>query len=110
MLLEYQDLRILFTGDLEKEGEEMFVRAFSGTNQLRHADQDMMILIAGHHGSKNATSSSLLDLVKPDLVLISCGKNNRYGHPSRAMLERVMSAGIPYRRTDLEGAIQVAVK
>ena len=144
MMLRYQNLKILFTGDLEKEGEEMFVRAwkeksvFSDRNtDIQNRDdkdgdnkdgqdridkehqnhiyddeqdrgkEDITILIAGHHGSKNATSREMLDLVKPDLVLISCGKNNRYGHPARAMLERVEEAGVPYRRTDLEGAIQV---
>lgn len=66
-----------------------------------------MILVAGHHGSKNATSEEWLDLVKPDLVLISCGKNNRYGHPAQAMLQRLENRHIPFRRTDLEGALQV---
>lgn len=110
MLLTYRDLQILFTGDLEKEGEEKFVKAwksralFKNGEDLKHSRK---ILIAGHHGSKNATSKELLDMVKPDLVLISCGKNNRYGHPARIMLERLEKAKIPYRRTDLEGAIEV---
>ena len=115
MLLKYHDLQILFMGDLEKEGEEMFVRAWSNspifcqnnwkTSGLESGNKT--ILIAGHHGSRNATSSGLLEMVKPDLVLISCGKNNRYGHPAGEMLERVEAAGVPYRRTDLEGAVQV---
>ena len=111
MMLSCQDLRILFTGDLEKEGEEMFVRAWRGSREFpeeeKKSTQGTMILVAGHHGSKNATSSELLEMVKPDLALISCGKNNRYGHPARNMLERLEQAGVPYRRTDLEGAIVV---
>ena len=147
MLLTYRDLRILFTGDLEKAGEERFVTAWknhslfrnrggerSGSSQFQDQDSERsgdsknrdqisessghsqmpdstaeykVILVAGHHGSKNATSRELLDLVKPDIVLISCGKNNRYGHPAREMLERLQEAGVPYHRTDLEGAIQV---
>ena len=114
MALSCRSLRILYMGDLEKEGEEMFVRAWK-TSQLflscakeKGSDDNTIILVAGHHGSRNATSKELLDMVKPDLALISCGKNNRYGHPAPAVLERLKEAGSKYRRTDLEGAIQVA--
>ena len=110
MLLTFRDLRILFTGDLEKEGEAQFVKAFSKTGLFADDPMDsdpFMVLIAGHHGSQYATSEEFLDLVKPDLVLISCGRNNRYGHPSEKMLKRLRQEGIPYRRTDLEGAMQM---
>jgi competence protein ComEC len=110
MLLTFRDLRILFTGDLEKEGEAQFVKAFSKTGLFADDPMDsdpFMVLIAGHHGSQYATSEEFLDLVKPDLVLISCGRNNRYGHPSEKMLKRLRQEEIPYRRTDLEGAMQM---
>ena len=108
MMVRYRNLKILLTGDLEKEAEQMFVRSWQGSSLFSSSGKaDKMILAAGHHGSRYATSRQLLDLVKPDLVLISCGKNNRYGHPARQMLERVIEAGVPYRRTDLEGAISV---
>ncbi len=116
MLLTLKDLRILFTGDLEKEGEALFVKHYRkspffrkdpGKNHLPEDENKTMILIAGHHGSKNATSEELLELVSPDLVLISCGKNNRYGHPALDMLRRVEEAGAAYRRTDLDGAVVV---
>ena len=110
MMVQYRDLKVLLTGDLEKEGEEMFVRSWQGSPLFPGKGKTgKMILIAGHHGSKYATSRELLDLVKPDLVLISCGRNNRYGHPAGQMLERVLQAGVPYRRTDLEGAVEIQV-
>ena len=127
MLLRYKNLRILFTGDLEKEGEKSFTEAWkssglfgeipgqetsgpvtSGEIPGQETSVPAIILIAGHHGSKNATSGEFLELVKPDLVFISCGKNNRYGHPAKEMLERLDAAGIPFHRTDLEGALQLS--
>jgi competence protein ComEC len=107
--LSWQDIRILFTGDLEKEGEEKFTRAyqdaalFSPPQGYPYIDS-RTILLAGHHGSRNATSEAFLSLVRPDLVLISCGRNNRYGHPAAAMLKRLEDKGLPCFRTDQDGA------
>ena len=53
------------------------------------------ILDAGHHGASNATGEALLDLAQPELVLISCGKNNRYGHPAPETLKRLEERGNP---------------
>ena len=112
MIFTCRNLRILFMGDLEKEGETMFVNAWKNRfPSLSEAQSgtDTMVLVAGHHGSKNATSKELLDLVKPDLALISCGRNNRYGHPAPQMLRRLEEAGVNCRRTDLEGAVQICI-
>ena len=107
--LSWQDIRILFTGDLEKEGEEKLVRAYQDTTLFSpprgHSENNSRtILLAGHHGSLGATSERFLSLVRPDLVLISCGRNNRYGHPAAAMLKRLEDKGLPYFRTDQSGA------
>ena len=67
------------------------------------------ILDAGHHGASNATGEALLDLAQPELVLISCGKNNRYGHPAPETLERLEERGIRWYSTAEVGAIQVHV-
>jgi competence protein ComEC len=109
MLAVFRDLRILLMGDLEKEGEAKFVRDLQASRLFPSlSGQGKLVLIAGHHGSKYATSEALLEMVKPDAVLISCGKNNRYGHPAGEMLRRLEQARIPYHRTDLEGAIRVS--
>ena len=63
------------------------------------------MLQTGHHGSKNATSEEFLDAVEPDIALISCGRNNRYGHPAGETLERLDKAGVDVFRTDRDGAI-----
>lgn len=107
MLLRYKNLQILFPGDLEKEGEEKFT-AFCRENETFSSSDDVLnILIAGHHGSKNATSGELLKTYQPDLVLISCGKNNRYGHPAPSMLKRLKRRHIPFIRTDACGFIRI---
>lgn len=67
------------------------------------------ILDAGHHGASNATGEALLDLAQPGLVLISCGKNNRYGHPAPEMLKRLEERGICWYSTAKVGAIQMHV-
>ncbi len=102
MVITYKTLQIWCMADLEKDGEDMFIRDCSAGEKNGNR-----ILIAGHHGSKNATSEALLKKLKPDLVFISCGKNNRYGHPAREMLDRLERAGIRYLRTDQEGAIEI---
>lgn len=107
MLLRYKNLQILFPGDLEKEGEEKFTAFCRENDTFSSSDDVLNILIAGHHGSKNATSDELLKTYQPDLVLISCGKNNRYGHPAPSMLKRLKRRHIPFIRTDACGFIRI---
>ena len=109
-------IRILMPGDLEKKAEEMFTEHYrrkgsgsekgAGTAAAVNVGQEkpVRILVAGHHGSQYATSVAMLELVQPDLVLISCGRNNRYGHPAGEMLERLKEYGTAWKRTDLDGA------
>lgn len=76
LLFEIKGTRILCLGDLPSEYE----------NQLKiKAD----ILKLSHHGSGSSTSELFLESVEPKLVLISAGRNNRYGHPSREVIMRL---------------------
>ena len=97
-MLNYKGFRVLLTGDNEKDGEKTLTERY-GSNLK--AD----VLQTGHHGSKNATSKEFLDAVEPDIALISCGRNNRYGHPAGETLERLDKAGVDVFRTDRDGAI-----
>lgn len=104
--LSQGDFQMLLTGDLEKSGEDWLVE------QARPATQNPLrctILDAGHHGAFNATGEALLDLAQPGVVLISCGKNNRYGHPAPETLQRLEERGIRWYSTAEVGAIQVQV-
>ncbi|BAU27160.1 competence protein ComEC [Aneurinibacillus soli] len=100
LLLEVYGRRILFTGDLEREGE---------LRLLADGMEKVDILKVGHHGSKGSTSEEWLTQIKPDLAIISAGRNNRYGHPHRDTMERLNQADSRIVRTDECGAVTVIV-
>lgn len=102
--LEYGSFSALFTGDLETQGEQWLVDTY-GESVL-----DSTLLDAGHHGAKNASCDRFLEAVSPRAILITCGRNNRYGHPAPEMLERAEKAGIPCYITARSGALSVSVK
>lgn len=93
----------LFTGDLEKEGEQWLTEHY-GESVL-----DCMLLDAGHHGSANASTKELLNAAAPQAVLVSCGRNNRYGHPAPETMARIAESGASCYVTAKRGAISAAV-
>ena len=97
VLFQSQNCDILITGDRNSQGERKLLKAAE--------IPDLEILIAGHHGSKHATSMELLQATRPELVIISVGANNRYGHPTVETLERLELYECEVYRTDLSGTI-----
>jgi len=97
--LTYGNFTMLFTGDAETETEAELVKA-----KLPIRAQ---ILKVGHHGSRHATSERFLNAVKPDVAIISCGADNRYGHPSQPTLDRLKRSNLQVHRTDLSGEITI---
>ena len=96
---QFYQKRFLFTGDLEEAGEKKL---------LSHYPQlQVDVLKVGHHGSKGSSSDLFLDQVHPQLALISVGKNNRYRHPHKELLDRLEKRSIAYLRTDERGAIRL---
>ncbi|MDP4115082.1 MAG: DNA internalization-related competence protein ComEC/Rec2 [Bacteroidota bacterium] len=93
----YGKTGILFTGDLGKMGEDRLAAYWK--NAL-HSD----ILKISHHGSKNSTKDEFLNLSAPKMCLISVGIRNRYGHPSKEVLDRIKNNS-QVLRSDKEGAI-----
>lgn len=73
------------------------------------ADLDSQILKVGHHGSKNSSYLSFLNLVKPEYSVISVGTKNKYGHPNNEVVERLKNYGKVYR-TDLNGDTGFEIK
>ena len=65
------------------------------------------VLIAGHHGSKNSTCEELLYAVSPEIVCISAGKDNPFGHPAPELLRRLAEFGCAVYRTDLHGTVTI---
>ena len=104
IMLTYNEIDILFTGDAEKLIEEEVLDKYD--------ELDIDILNLGHHGSSTSTSLEFLNLTKPESVVISCGKLNEYGHPSDIVLKRLKEFGIDDNeifRTDLCGNIVFGV-
>lgn len=69
-------------------------------------DWSSQILKVGHHGSRTSTSPEWLEEVKPQYAVISCGRDNIYGHPAKETLEKLSVAGPRIFRTDLQGDIE----
>lgn len=97
-ILKYRETEILFTGDVEAAGE-LFIR----DNYKDFLNTD--ILKAGHHGS--ITSSTIPFILKntPKIAVISCGKFNKFNHPSEIILNRLKRSDAEIFRTDNEGAV-----
>lgn len=77
-MLCYGDVRILFTGDIEKEAEALLVK------DMTELDAD--VLKVAHHGSPTSSTEEFIDKVMPAVAVISVGNNN-FGHPSDAVLD-----------------------
>lgn len=65
------------------------------------------VLKVGHHGSDTSTSEIFLGYVSPEYAVISVGKDNKYGHPRKEILERLERFGVSVLRTDKSGAIKM---
>lgn len=96
----------LFTGDVEANGEEALLNTlYKWKNQEKL--NSMELLKVAHHGSKNSTPLSMLELLEPEISVISCGEQNHYGHPHEELLERLEKIQTKTYRTDECGAITI---
>ena len=95
--LVYGDTSILLAGDAEQESEQEMTEYWP--------DLKADVLCVGHHGSPTSTGEAFLDSVNPSIAVISCGRDNSYGHPGKAVLERLDSRNITVFRTDESGTI-----
>ena len=96
--------RFLLMGDADAETEERLV----WRNILAPAGDKLNYLKVSHHGSKDGTTNTLLEVIKPEVAIISVGKN-WYGHPSEEVLERLSGVGAEIWRTDERGDIKIEV-
>ncbi|GJM42928.1 MAG: hypothetical protein DHS20C20_32100 [Ardenticatenaceae bacterium] len=99
MRLVYDDFTFLFTGDAEEAGEAEMLR---GERPLT-----ALVFKAGHHGSNSSSSLPFLQDVQPQIIVVSAGVDNRFGHPAPQMLERAAAIGAVVLRTDELGTITV---
>ena len=94
----YIDSSILITGDATVENEEEMVQRWKKTGLLSSG-----LLVLGHHGSSSSTSELLLRYAGKEGAVVSCGRNNSYGHPSFRVMELLRKRKIPVYRTDRQG-------
>lgn len=99
VLVKYQELEVLLTGDMESDAEQMLITA--------GAPIDVDVLKIGHHGSKTSTSAAFLSATTPQVAIISVGAKNRYGHPAPSTTSRLENFGIKYYRTDINGTVRL---
>lgn len=103
LLAQYGNFSCLLTGDLEKDGEEDFLRSVKGDERMRN----LTVLKVAHHGSKYATTDAFLDEVSAKYAVISCGWRNTYGHPAKETLTRLKEAGMEIFDTRYCGCVRV---
>lgn len=103
--VEYGDFCGIFTGDATAESEREVIRYWN-----EYGCPPVWLLKVGHHGSSTSTSEDFLEYCSPHTAIISCGKDNSYGHPHKEVIERLERYGCTIYRTDQSGAVTVYVK
>ncbi|MDE6920962.1 MAG: hypothetical protein K2P89_13835, partial [Lachnospiraceae bacterium] len=107
MKLETSDhITARLTGDVESDGERAAAGRLCGTPDFAGVD----IYKAAHHGSRYSNTEELIALAEPKLAVISCGRDNRYGHPHAETLEIFRQMGSDIRMTQDTGAIMIKIK
>lgn len=94
--LTFYNNSFLFTGDAETEVEKEIT-----------TDISCDVIKVGHHGSSTSSSDNFVKMTGAKYAVISCGKNNKYGHPHSEIIDRWMSAGANILRTDISGNIVI---
>lgn len=107
MKLETQDnVTALLTGDVEADGERAAAEKLCGISGFSGID----IYKAAHHGSRYSNTEELISLAEPKVAIISCGEDNRYGHPHEEAVRNFEQIGSDIRITKDTGAIFIKIK
>ena len=92
---------LLITGDMNSANEAVLAE--------RKELPDIEVLLVGHHGSRDASSTALLRAVTPEVGIISVGADNTYGHPTDEALRRLVGMGAEIYRTDRQGSVSIVL-
>ena len=92
--------KFMFMGDAGVEKEKDILEKYNVSK--------IDVLKIGHHGSKTSSDKNFIDEMNPKYSVISVGKNNRYGHPNKEVLENLNNSKI--YRTDINGEIKIKIK
>lgn len=98
----YNNFKMLFTGDIEKLAEQQILKT-------EKAEIRADILKVAHHGSKTSSIPEFIKAVKPKIALIGVGKNNTFGHPNQQTIKNLENIKCRIYRTDLQGEIIIKI-
>lgn len=98
--ITHNENTFILTGDAERTAEMDMIRAYG-------IDLQSDVLKVSHHGSSTSTIQEFVDVVQPEIAIISVGRNS-YGHPAHTVLNRLENAGAEIFRTDLHGTVVVS--
>ena len=110
--LDYHGASVLLTGDMTTETERILMRDES-FGVFEHKGVNLSsteVLKVSHHGSRYQTSAEFLQYLHLQTAVISCGKNNAYGHPDEETLQRLQAVYSTIYRTDENGSVVVTLK
>lgn len=96
--VEYKNFSMLMTGDMTQESEKQMA-----DSDVRHVN----CLKVAHHGSKTSSGSEFIEKLNPDIALISCGRDNKFGHPASKTIETLERSGCDIYGTDISGQISI---
>ena len=102
-MLEYQGLKVFLAADMTDQTEQWLLA--DGADAL-----DADLLKVAHHGSPYSSREDFVSAVSPAVALISCGRNNSYGHPGERVTAMLEGMGVLICRTDRMGAIGVTLQ
>ena len=102
--MDFGRVSALFTGDAESVSEADQIDKYS---IFRGSYLDADILKVPHHGSSSSSTVKYLRAVSPKFAVISCGRDNAYGHPSSDVLKRLENIGAQIYRTDRDGTVSL---
>jgi competence protein ComEC len=99
LLARFGKNKFLFTGDAEEKALDDIDEKYASK------DLNCDVFQAGHHGSRNANTEALMNKATPSIIVISCGKDNSYGHPHSEAMAIFQATGATIYRTDENGSI-----
>lgn len=102
-----RDVYLVLAADAEGKGETYMAEEIK--KEISDKISPFVILKVAHHGSRFSSSEELLELIKPQVAIISSGKKNTYGHPHKETLERLKKVGARVFRTDESGSVCVKI-
>ncbi|MBU1036724.1 MBL fold metallo-hydrolase [Patescibacteria group bacterium] len=103
--LRYEQIKILFTGDLEKGGEEKILDYLNSREEKADFNLRSQVLKVGHHGSKTSSILPFLKAIDPQYAIIQVGQDNKFNHPFLEVLKNLERLGAEIYRNDLKGDI-----